>query len=154
MISYLRDGCYHAEWKQLFKAVWKTFDTEFHPLLQSLDNRRELLESEKGSASLYEISKVREEMAARHEAQKEERRQDEVEKHKGRLLKIRAMIEAPDYQQDQDIAAEARGVANAGDWVSQSPAFQNWADTTAPGHGVLYVHGIPGAGKECHSVLI
>lgn len=59
-------------------------------------------------------------MAARHEAKKEELRQDDLEKHKWRLLKIKAQIEAPDYQQDQEMAAEARNSTNAGDWVSQS----------------------------------
>ncbi|KAL2272437.1 hypothetical protein FJTKL_06560 [Diaporthe vaccinii] len=135
-------------WKKLFKAAWKTFDTEFQPLLQSLANRRELLESEKGSASLYEISKAREEMAARHEAKKQELRRDEIEKHKWRLLQIKAQLGAADYQQDLEMAAEARNVTNSGDWVLQSPTFKHWADKAATRHSVLYVHGIPGAGKE------
>ncbi|KAL2272435.1 hypothetical protein FJTKL_06560 [Diaporthe vaccinii] len=134
-------------WKKLFKAAWKTFDTEFQPLLQSLANRRELLESEKGSASLYEISKAREEMAARHEAKKQELRRDEIEKHKWRLLQIKAQLGAADYQQDLEMAAEARNVTNSGDWVLQSPTFKHWADKAATRHSVLYVHGIPGAGK-------
>lgn len=87
-------------------------------------------------------------MAARHEAKKEELRQDDIEKHKWRLLKIKAQLAAPDYQQNQEMAAEARNLTNAGDWVSQSPAFENWVSNTTTRHGVLYVHGIPGAGKE------
>lgn len=92
-------------------------------------------------------------MAARHEAKKEELRQDDIEKHKWRLLKIKAQLEAPDYQQDQEMAAEARNLTNAGDWVSQSPAFKNWVSNAATRHGVLYVHGIPGAGKELDVVV-
>ena len=95
-------------------------------------------------------------MTARHEAKQEELRQDAIEKHKLRLLKIKAQLEAPDYQQDQDMAAEARNNTNAGDWVSQSLVFQNWVSETATGHtsSVLYLHGIPGAGKEYNVVLI
>ncbi|KAK2601326.1 hypothetical protein N8I77_010782 [Diaporthe amygdali] len=137
-------------WKKLVEAAWKTFDTEFQPLLQSLANRRDLLESEKGSASLYEISKAREEMAARHEAKKQELRQDEVEKRKWHLLQIKNQLEAADYQQDQEMAAEARNETNSGDWVLQSPAFQYWADKADTRHSVLYIHGIPGAALETY----
>ncbi|KAJ0123834.1 hypothetical protein J7T55_012304 [Diaporthe amygdali] len=140
-------------WKKLVKAAWKTFDTEFQPLLQSLANRRDLLESEKGSASLYEISKAREEMAARHEAKKQELRQDEIEKRKWHLLQIKNQLEAADYQQDQEMASEARDETDSGNWVLQSPAFKHWANKTATRHSVLYVHGIPGAGKEYVVIL-
>lgn len=92
-------------------------------------------------------------MAARHDAKKEELRQDEIEKHKWRLLKIKAQLEASDYQQDQDMAAEAGSETNTGAWVSQSPVFKNWVSKTATRHSVLYVHGIPGAGKEFHAAL-
>lgn len=92
-------------------------------------------------------------MAARHEAKKQELRQNEIDKHKWRLLQIKAHFEAADYQQDQEMAAEARHMTNAGDWVLQSPAFKHWADRAAARHGVLYVHGIPGAGKKYAVVL-
>ncbi|KAK7697207.1 hypothetical protein SLS64_013764 [Diaporthe eres] len=101
-----------------------------------------------GSASLYEISKAREEMAARHEAKKQELRRDEIEKHKWRLLQIKAQLGAADYQQDLEMAAEARNVTNSGDWVLQSPTFKHWADKAATRHSVLYVHGIPGAVED------
>lgn len=92
-------------------------------------------------------------MTARHEAKKEELRQDDIEKHKWRLLKIKAQLGAPDYQQDQEMAVEAQNLTNSGDWVSQSPAFMNWVSNAATRHGVLYVHGIPGAGKDFGVVL-
>lgn len=132
---------------KFFKAAWKTFDTDIQPVLQSLANRRELLEIEKASASLYEISMAREEMTARHEAEKQRLRQNEIETRKCRLLKVKAQLEATNYQQDQE-TAKARNVTNTGDWVSQSPVFKNWVDKAATRHSVLYVHGIPGAGKE------
>lgn len=87
-------------------------------------------------------------MAARHEAKKQELRRDEIEKHKWRLLHIKAQLGAADYQQDLEMAAEARNVTNSGDWVLRSPTFKHWADKAATRHSVLYVHGIPGAGKE------
>lgn len=86
-------------------------------------------------------------MTARHEAEKQRLHQDEIENRKCRLLKVKAQLEAASYRQDQE-TAKARNVTNAGDWLSQSPLFKDWVDKSASQHSVLYVHGIPGAGKE------
>lgn len=136
------------EWKKFFKAAWKNFDSEFQPVIQSLARRRQLLDTEKGSASLYEISKSRQELAAWRDERKREVRLENLEKHKQRLLHIKEKLEAADYQQDQELATEARSGVKTGDWLSQTPAFQKWVDMTTTGHDILYVHGMPGAGKS------
>lgn len=143
----------YLAWKKLFKSAWKTFDTEFQPILQSLVHRRQLLESEKGSASLYEISRSREEMAAWHDKRKQELRLEQLEKHKWRLLHIKDRLEAANYQQDQEMATEARNGSDSGRWILQSPRFEKWANRASLGHDVLYVHGIPGAGKSASPQL-
>ncbi|KAK3952420.1 hypothetical protein QBC32DRAFT_341519 [Pseudoneurospora amorphoporcata] len=43
------------KWKMMFKAIWKIFESDFGQILYSLRERRKLLDSEKGSAVLYEI---------------------------------------------------------------------------------------------------
>lgn len=116
--------------------------------MQSLSNRRELLESEKGSASLYEISKAREEMTVRYEETKRKLEQDELQKHKSRLIQIKDRLKAADYQQDQEMAFETRIGTNSGDWILDVPGFDHWAGKLTTGHHVLYVHGMPGAGKS------
>lgn len=140
------DAC--LGWKTFFKSAWKKFNTEFQPVIESLARRRQLLESEKGSASLYEISKARQELATWHDERKREARLENLEKHKQRLLQIKEKLAAADYEQDQEMATEARSGVKTGDWLLKTPAYRKWADTTTTGHDVLYVHGVPGAGKS------
>lgn len=54
-------------------------------------------------------------MAARHEAKKQELRRDAMEKHKWRLLQIKAQLGAADYQQDLEMATESRNVTSSSD---------------------------------------
>ncbi|KAJ0107225.1 hypothetical protein J7T55_007595 [Diaporthe amygdali] len=136
-----------AKWKTTFKSVWKTFETQFRPILDSLDRRRELLESEKGSATLHEISKAREDIAAFIEETKKQASREGFENHKWRLNHIKEKLEAPDYQLDQEMATEDRNGSVSGTWILQNPSFQKWTDKHSRDNGVLYLSGIPGAGK-------
>ncbi|KAJ4393682.1 hypothetical protein N0V93_002897 [Gnomoniopsis smithogilvyi] len=136
-----------STWKKVFNAAWKTFDTEIQPILQSLTRHRELLESEKGSASLDEISKAREEIAALRETQQQELRSELLEKHRWRLLHIMEKLQATDYQQDQEMVTESRNGSDSGRWILNSTEFERWTDRSSLGHAILYIHGIPGAGK-------
>lgn len=86
-------------------------------------------------------------MTARHEETKQKLLQDELDKHKRRVLSVKDRLEAAEYQQDQEMASEARNDTDAGDWILRCPAFKHWSSKAVAGHEVLYLHGIPGAGK-------
>lgn len=115
--------------------------------MDSLNRRRELLESEKGSATLHEITKSRDEIAAFNEDVKRQANFDRLEKHKWRWAHVKEKLDSPNYQLDQEMAAEDRNGSASGTWVLQNPAFRKWTDRSAREHAVLYVNGIPGAGK-------
>ncbi|CAM1509838.1 Fc.00g001730.m01.CDS01 [Cosmosporella sp. VM-42] len=129
-----------TKWQKMFRSTWKTFDSEFRPILQSLKHRRELLESEKGSASLYEIQKLRDDFARRIVM-------EDDEKHRKRVSHIRQKLQAPNYQIDQEFSSENRNGTNSGIWMTENVTFKKWADEDEARHDVLYVNGIPGAGK-------
>ena len=76
-----------------------------------------------------------EQKTAQRELQLQERRQFVLSK-----------LDAPDYQQDLD-TAKARRFPGSGAWLIQNPVYQNWAKVDKPGHRILYLHGIPGAGS-------
>ncbi|KAJ4419764.1 hypothetical protein N0V82_004807 [Gnomoniopsis sp. IMI 355080] len=84
---------------------------------------------------------------ALREERQQELRFELLEKHKWRLLHIREKLEATDYQNDQEMITEHRNGSDSGAWITKSPAFVRWTDRSATGHDVLYIHGIPGAGK-------
>ncbi|XP_044715654.1 zinc finger protein [Hirsutella rhossiliensis] len=117
-------------WKTVFDATWKTFGTRFNPILQSLIRRRDLLESEKASASLDGIQMLRDEI-----------------RHHARVSRIKEKLQAPNYHLDQEISTEDRYGGKSGQWIFREPEFRSWLDISSPGHKVLYVNGIPGAGK-------
>ncbi|KAF3765675.1 hypothetical protein M406DRAFT_289896 [Cryphonectria parasitica EP155] len=135
------------KWKMMFHATWKTFETKFNPILQSLTMRRELLEAEKSSATLYEVRKVREDIETMCQEQRRLASATEKEKHKLRVSEVRSKLQAVDYYFDQQIHTEDRYSKASGKWIFEEPRFRSWFDADSPGHGVLYVNGIPGAGK-------
>ena len=135
-----------AEWKTMFHSTWKTFESKLKPILQSLASRRQLLESEKASATLYGIQKLLEGISTVREEQRRRIAQENLEEHRARLLFIREKLQAPDYQIDQEISTEDRSGHPSGMWIFEDPKFQSWSNKDVPGHGLLYVNGIPGAG--------
>lgn len=107
-----------------------------------------LLESEKVSASLYEISRIREQISDLQDESKQQIQQEKLEKHKLRLLCVKEKLQASNYYLDQEIATENRNGSASGTWVLQQPNFLAWNCKITEGHGVLYINGIPGAGKS------
>ncbi|KAI0188850.1 WD40 repeat-like protein [Astrocystis sublimbata] len=131
----------------LLHSTWKTFNSEFGPILQSMEKRRELLESEKGSATLAEIQNLRRDISDLHSRQKDQAAREVAEKHKRELYDMREKLQAPDYAFDQETATEIRQGHSSGSWIFKDPTFCYWYDDTNLENGVLYVNGMPGAGK-------
>ncbi|KAI4216632.1 MAG: hypothetical protein LQ351_001121 [Letrouitia transgressa] len=118
-------------WQKLFDSSWKTFDTHFRRILDSLDRHKGLIESEKGTLTLLEAQTTREiaEACAKETAQREARD------------KVKVLIErldSTDYKRDQLDACEQRR--------------QKRSDVVC--NPLLYIHGIPGAGKTVLSSII
>ncbi|KAI1120105.1 hypothetical protein F5Y10DRAFT_290315 [Nemania abortiva] len=134
-------------WKALFHSTWKTFDADFKPILHSLGSRRQLLESEKGSATLYEIQVLRQELSQKYTEQSQQAAKIVREQHRGRISSIKESLQAPNYPIDQETATEDRHGSKSGLWIFEHPHFQVWSKNNATGHDVLYVNGVPGAGK-------
>ncbi|KAF5004202.1 hypothetical protein FDECE_9284 [Fusarium decemcellulare] len=134
-------------WKVVFGSAWKTFETNFSPILQSLARRRELLESTKSTASLYEIQKAREEIRTMYDEQRIQARVLESERHRRTLGEIKVKLQSPNYQLYQEQHTEDRNGNKSGEWIFIDPEFQSWYNSHLPGSKVLYINGIPGAGK-------
>ncbi|KAH6873889.1 hypothetical protein B0T10DRAFT_233779 [Thelonectria olida] len=138
-----------SKWKNFLHATWKTFDTRLGPILQSLSSRRGLLESEKTSASLYEIQAVRENIEKVYKEQTRQATEMNANKQELKIARIKQRLLVSDYQTDQIMPANVKHRSGnaSGQWIFNNAEFLTWSDGTSPGHGVLYVHGIPGAGK-------
>ncbi|RYP42924.1 hypothetical protein DL770_011966 [Monosporascus sp. CRB-9-2] len=126
---------------------------EKYPSL-ALTSRREHLESEKVSATLYEIQGLRQDISEVRAENTRQIAQENLEKHKQRVLCIREKIRAPNYQIDQEMSTEARGGKGSGKWFFEDLKFQEWLTTRKPGHGLLYINGIPGAGMFLYARVV
>ncbi|KAG5663177.1 hypothetical protein KAF25_001113 [Fusarium avenaceum] len=135
------------EWKSIFKAAWKTFETELGPIITSLASRRALLESEKASASLYEINNIREKISSVYQEQQCQARINRDERHRTYMREIKVKLQSPEYQINQEISTESRGESQSGQWIFEHSKFEPWYDSSTLGSMVLYINGIPGAGK-------
>ncbi|SPJ80179.1 uncharacterized protein FTOL_08571 [Fusarium torulosum] len=135
------------KWKSIFKAAWKTFETELGPIITSLASRRALLESEKASASLYEINNIREKISSVYQEQQCQARIHRDERHRTYMREIKVKLQSPEYQINQEISTENRGESQSGQWIFKHSKFEPWYDSSTLGSMVLYINGIPGAGK-------
>ncbi|KAM5382761.1 hypothetical protein ACJZ2D_002344 [Fusarium nematophilum] len=134
------------KWKMLFNSTWKTFETNFGPILQSLGRRRELLESIKATAMLDGIQRLREDQKIIQDEQLKQAGIQERERHRLLVREIKVKLQSPDYQVDQEISTEDRNGVASGSWLFTAPAFQTWYDSERPDGRIMYIHGIPGAG--------
>ncbi|KAK6227428.1 hypothetical protein QIS74_00983 [Colletotrichum tabaci] len=60
---------------------------------------------------------------------------------------IKEKLRAPEYYLDQEVAAGKREGLDTGRWVFEESQYTSWSDHTVPAHSILYLNGIPGAGK-------
>jgi NACHT domain len=133
--------CVSAGWKKAFGIFWKSFETQFRRILDSLTRHKELIESEKGTATLWEVRKLREVA----ETDMEVRADREQQEHLSRLLE---KLNAPDYRFDQKVASNHRRGSSSGLWVLQDEKYQKWFSLGFEENPLLYIHGIPGAGMK------
>ncbi|KAL3293731.1 Zinc finger protein [Colletotrichum asianum] len=143
-----------AQWKDIFHATWKTFNTQFDPIMKSLVKRGELLESVKLSASLDQIHIIRRQISDMYQDQIRTADEKTREKHFSRMALIKEKLRAPEYFLDQEIATQRREGDRSGQWIFGEPEYLAWSDTNALKHSVLYINGIPGAGKTTLVSLI
>lgn len=137
------------DWRRIFDSVWKTFRTKFSPVLGSLRRHRDLLVQVKLTATFGEIQTTRHAL------------QNTIEKSNEELKRIFNNIQ----QKRKQILDKLRshGVHNdqghrrlpdqrhptSGDWILEEHLFLQWLDPSELSSNLLYLNGMPGAGKLC-----
>ncbi|KAL2672283.1 hypothetical protein Neosp_012985 [[Neocosmospora] mangrovei] len=156
---------FHKEALDVFSTTGDSF--YFHwdkpPIIDSLKRHRTLLSDEKLTAAVIEVQEGRREtqdfremvearfsnISRQLEADLEKRSRKEIEERKDSLLQARRTISSQlspgNYEGDQRSAFSQFFSSPPGDWVLHEPRFQKWLQS--PNGQVLYLHGMPGAGK-------
>jgi hypothetical protein len=137
----------YTAWKQLFAATWKTYRTRFQSIINDIKRRKELIESGANAVQFQMLEKT---LAI---AEVESQRQREVHERE-KMSFVRDWLAAAPVQEDHEQSQSVRD-AHAGscEWVLGTARFQTWEDAGS-GSPLLWIHGIPGAGKiSCSCAL-
>ncbi|OBT70089.1 hypothetical protein VE03_00429 [Pseudogymnoascus sp. 23342-1-I1] len=128
-------------WKQLFHSTWKDFNAHFRRLLDSLRNNAALIGQQ---ATLVEI---KENQRARKEQEKHilDTERGELQRQ---ALSVISKLSPADYELDYDNASVnwMKG-QSFGLWLLENTKVKAWLDPTDANANLLWLKGIPGAGK-------
>ncbi|KAI9858937.1 MAG: hypothetical protein M1813_007239 [Trichoglossum hirsutum] len=142
-------------WHQVFRSAWKDFGTRFKHILDSLRRHKELIQSQ--AHLLYFQQYQQDSQAALLHIQQYEQNRLQVLDKLGTLeeteseKKYIAVMEwisgantKLDHESFRDIRHEYPG---SGDWILKHEKIQNWKEADTPVSSILWLNGIPGAGK-------
>ncbi|KAE8448004.1 hypothetical protein EG329_009927 [Mollisiaceae sp. DMI_Dod_QoI] len=135
-------------WQRIFRAVWKDFNSRFKYLLLNLQRHRILIESHAN------VSEIKTSQAARELAEKAFQEADEARKDSQRVS-VRTWLSARNVQLDHEVHTGVRKLyPSTGLWVLQKTAISAWHDNQHTAGSLVWIHGIPGAGKTVLASVI
>ena len=126
----------------MFRACWKTFRSRFRPVLENLRRHKSLVETQASLCQFEEIQRMR--VTAEVEFQALREAED-----LRRRSAVQDWLSAANTELDQEIKASVRadypGVCR---WILDYKNVQAWRDSAPRSSPLLWVNGIPGAGKK------
>ncbi|KAH8733175.1 hypothetical protein GQ44DRAFT_821389 [Phaeosphaeriaceae sp. PMI808] len=128
--------------KHIFRAMWKSYDTEFQGILSSLRRHKDLVERR---ASVAQYRKYREDMIDIKMRLDQQVQEEKLKK----LVTVREWL-AVDQRADQDHLGyqnTRKTYSTTAQWVLKHENVEHWIEADPPATPLLWMHGIPGAGK-------
>jgi len=149
-------------WRQVFRALWKDFDTRFKGILDNLRRHKHGIES---LASLLHFKRYAgDTVKVLDELQRLEQAQMTANNYLGNILLDRERERYFTVQQwilgeqciaggtnslDHEAACEVRKEhQGTGTWILKHNKILHWKDTDFPKYPILWLNGIPGAGES------
>ncbi|KAL2284910.1 hypothetical protein FJTKL_08467 [Diaporthe vaccinii] len=135
------------DWRRIFDSVWKTFRTKFSPVLGSLRRHRELLVQVKLTATYGAVETTRRALQETIEKSNEELKQilNVIQQKKKQILD-KLGNQGPDNDKGHRRLPDQR-YPTSGDWILGEHNFLKWLDPDDLSNDLLYLNGMPGAGK-------
>ncbi|RGP60195.1 zinc finger protein [Fusarium sporotrichioides] len=151
-------------WKVLFHSAWKTFKTQFGPILKSLERHRVMLSEEKLTAVMEETKNQGQSIQASLDQMNrecQERDQKNAERdaiaHRSQIDQqyrtVQSKVDAPDYHEDYEIASQKRFQSTSGHWFLGHPLVSEWLGDSSKANEKIYLSGIPGAVSQDEILL-
>ncbi|KAL5121669.1 hypothetical protein ACEQ8H_000355 [Pleosporales sp. CAS-2024a] len=135
--------------KTILKGMWKNFDTEFKGILASLKRHKELVEQYTSiahytdSAAHYRQHQI--DMDLLHKQWEQRVEEDRLK----RLVTVREWLAvSPQSKGDHDEHRKTRKeFPTTATWIYRHEYIKDWLKADLPASPLLWMHGIPGAGK-------
>ncbi|KFA52172.1 hypothetical protein S40293_00599 [Stachybotrys chartarum IBT 40293] len=128
-------------WKQLFAASWRDFTLEVKHIQQNIERSKRLIENKASLVEFEEIQNHR--ISAINSFQKDKITQNE--RHRAMVLQWLSPL---NIETEQERLRGIRSICkDPGRWLLEDSRFQNWFNPEFSTRPLLWLSGIPGAGK-------
>ncbi|KAH7333141.1 hypothetical protein BKA65DRAFT_40515 [Rhexocercosporidium sp. MPI-PUGE-AT-0058] len=141
-------------WKQLFRSMWKNFATTFKHILDNLNCHRQLITEQATLINFHRqgcfFQQYERDGEERFRVHQERKQAEERSKY---LQVLEWFSAARSIQQDHNTFLRARS-HGTGDWILKEEKVRNWLEVDVPESSILWINGIPGAGKTILTSII
>jgi hypothetical protein len=138
-----------STWRQVFQAVWKGFTLKLDELKDNMERHRRLVESQASIVQFEESQK------ARKLAESQFRELQDVFVRR-RWSEVQGWLSAYNSKIQHQLCTKAKEECpGSGQWRLTDVRFQKWSDLVYCSTPLLWLNGIPGAGKTilCSTVI-
>ncbi|KAL2680380.1 hypothetical protein Neosp_007978 [[Neocosmospora] mangrovei] len=136
----LLDAFKDKKWSILFKSLWPRYLGRIKAIQGNMTQHRNLMSEEATLEHLMEAQKARKRALEEYERQFEFQQRQEFDL-------VRNSLNARLYDQDLERLKSHAG-HGSGIWLEGHPAYQKWIDVQDNSPRLLWLQGIPGAGKN------
>ncbi|PVH69331.1 hypothetical protein DL98DRAFT_625565, partial [Cadophora sp. DSE1049] len=141
-------------WRQLFRSRWKDFEPTFKQILDNLNRHRNLIREQAIVVSFQRkelfIEQHKRDVEGRSRSLKERQKAEQWRKY---LDVVEWFSAANSIEADHANYQEARRLGT-GDWILKNEEVRNWLESDVPESSILWIKGIPGAGKTILASII
>ena len=148
-------------WHQLFRSLWKNFETRFRSILESLSRHRQLIADQ---AALIHYQQYQLDMQAisnhirqygedREKNIEDRERQEAAEMHRKHLEVLQWFSAADTTTSDQEQHTRIRReYPGSGHWILKNEKVRIWQEDDTPPSSILWLNGKPGSGNSLAKV--
>ncbi|KAI0010504.1 hypothetical protein F4779DRAFT_577169 [Xylariaceae sp. FL0662B] len=127
--------------KQVFQATWRGFTRKIEHLKENLRRHKQLIESHATIVQFEEIQRLRDDARRTFESHQ----RGEMDRHRLRVIQWLSPFNVDNLQAQY---TETRSICgDAGRWLLNDSRFQKWFNPNQCLSPLLWINGIPGAGK-------
>ena len=128
-------------WRQVFGSIWKNFNTRFEHILQDLRRHKQLIESQAAALHFSQYHADRQIIGAKLQHLEDA----ESDRRYLELLQWLRPVKSP--SDHEDIIEVCQDFPSCGEWFFKNSNYSTWRTDDVPRSPILWLRGIPGAGK-------